>query len=82
MVLVHCNTINSQYNQDLRVLCTFVPNKSFSQLVNILSTNHIYSETYHSELSYNEVWFTDQNCGRLKMKGTMSLDLVINDNST
>ena len=27
VVLVHCNIVNSDYQQDLRVLYTFVPNK-------------------------------------------------------
>ena len=29
VVLVHCNIINSDYQQDSGVLHTFVPNKSF-----------------------------------------------------
>ena len=29
VVLVHCNIINNDYQQDSRVLYTFVPNKSF-----------------------------------------------------
>ena len=29
VVLVHCNIINNDYQQDPRVLYTFVPNKSF-----------------------------------------------------
>ena len=29
MVLVHCNIVNNDYQQDSRVLHTFIPNKSF-----------------------------------------------------
>ena len=29
VVLVHCNIVNNDYQQDPRVLCTFVGNKSF-----------------------------------------------------
>ena len=29
LVLVHCNLVNSHYQQDLRMLYTFVPNKPF-----------------------------------------------------
>ena len=29
VVLVHCNMVNNDYQQDSRVLYTFVPNKSF-----------------------------------------------------
>ena len=27
VVLVHCNMVNNDYQQDSRVLCTFAPNK-------------------------------------------------------
>ena len=33
VVLIHCNTINNNYQQNLRVLYIFVPNKSFGQLL-------------------------------------------------
>ena len=39
-VLIHCNIVNNNYQQDLRVLCTFVPNKSFGQLLNISAKNY------------------------------------------
>ena len=32
VLLVHCNIVNNDYQQYSRVLYTFVPNKSFSQL--------------------------------------------------
>ena len=39
VVLVHCNIVNNDYQQDLRVLCTFVPNKQFGSLLEIYATN-------------------------------------------
>ena len=33
------------YQQDSRVLCTFVPNKSFDQLIDILPKNFIFLKT-------------------------------------
>ena len=36
VVLVHCNIVNNNYKQDSRVLYTFVPNKLFGQLLDIL----------------------------------------------
>ena len=33
------------YQQDSRVLCTFVPNKSFDQLLDILPKNFIFLKT-------------------------------------
>ena len=33
VVLVHCNIVNNDYQQDSRVLYTFVPNKPFDSLL-------------------------------------------------
>ena len=35
VVLVHCNNGNNDYQQDSRVLYTFIPNKSFGQLLDV-----------------------------------------------
>ena len=35
VVLVHCNLVNSSYQQASRVLFTFVPNKQYGQLISI-----------------------------------------------
>ena len=42
VLLVHCNVVNSDYQQDSRVLYTFVPNKSSGQLLDISSRNFIF----------------------------------------
>ena len=42
VVLVQCNIVNDDYRQDSRVLYTFVPNKSFAQLLDFLSRNYIF----------------------------------------
>ena len=39
IVLVHCNIVNNNYLQNSRVLYTFVPDKSFGQLLDISSKN-------------------------------------------
>ena len=41
IVLAHCNFVKNDYQQDSRVLYTFVPNKPFGSLLEISSTNHI-----------------------------------------
>ena len=43
VVLVHFNIVNIDYQQDSRVLYTFVPNKPFGSLLEISLTNHIFS---------------------------------------
>ena len=42
VVLVHCNIVNNRYQQDSRVLYTFVPNKPFGSLLEISPANHIF----------------------------------------
>ena len=42
VVLIHCNIVNNNYQQHSRVLYTFVPNKSFGQLLDISSKSFIF----------------------------------------
>ena len=42
LVLVHCSLVNNDYQQDSRMLYTFVPNKTFGSLLEISPTNHIF----------------------------------------
>ena len=42
VVLVHCNLVNYDYQQDSRVLYIFVPNKPFGILLEISRRNHIF----------------------------------------
>ena len=68
-VLVQCIILNKHYQQDSRVLYTFVHNKSFGQL---LKKKFIISELYI------EVWFTDQNSKPLDIEDKINISLVIN----
>ena len=49
VVLVHCNIVNNDYQQDSRVLYTFFPNKSFGSLLEISPNNYIFLKTSNSE---------------------------------
>ena len=42
LVLVHCNLVNNDYQQDSRILYTFIPNKAFVSLLEILPPNHFF----------------------------------------
>ena len=42
LVLVHSNPVNNDYQQDLRILYTFVPNRKFGSLLEISPTNHVF----------------------------------------
>ena len=61
VLLVHCNIVNNEYQQDSGVLYSLLPNKPFGSLLEISPTNFIFLKTSNSEFSYIEVWFTDQN---------------------
>ena len=77
VVLIHCNVVNNNYQQKSRVLYIFVPNK-FGQLLDISPKNFIFLKTFDSELSYIEVWFTDQNFNALEIEDTINITLVVN----
>ena len=77
VVLVHVNNVNNDYQQDSRVLYTFVPNKPFGNLLEITPTNFISLKTFNSEFQTIEVWFTYQNIQPLEIEGRINLTLVI-----
>ena len=49
VVLVHCDIVNNDYQQDSRVLYIFIPNKPFGGLLEISPTNHIFLKIFNSE---------------------------------
>ena len=49
LVLLHCNLVNNDYQQDSRILYTFVPNKPFGILLEISPKNHVFLKTLNSE---------------------------------
>ena len=75
VVLVHFNIVNNDYQQDSRVLYTFVPDKPFGSLLEISPTDFIPIKTFNSEFQSIEVWFTDQNS--LEIEDRINLTLVI-----
>ena len=77
VVLIHSNIANNDYQQDSRVLYTFVPNKPFGSLLEISPTNHIFLKTFSSEYDKIKVWFTDQNSQTLEMEDRLNLTIVI-----
>ena len=77
VVLVHCNIVDNDYQQDSRVLYTFVPNKLFGSLLEISPTNHIFLKTFGSEFNEIKVWFTDQNSQPLEIEDRINFTLII-----
>ena len=60
LVLLHCNLVNNDFQQDSRILYTFLPIKTFGSLLEILPTNHVFLKTFDSEFQEIKTWFTDQ----------------------
>ena len=56
----------------------FVSNKSFAQLLDILSQNCVFLNTFNSEFLFIDVWFTDQNSKPLDIEDNINITLVIN----
>ena len=55
VLLVHCSIFNNYYQQDSRVLHTFVPDKSFGQLLDISIKNFKFLKRFNSEFPYIEL---------------------------
>ena len=77
VVLVHCNIVNNDYQQDSKVLYTFVPNKLFGSLLEMSPTNHIFLKTFNSEYDETIIWFTDRNSQPLEIEDRINLTMVI-----
>ena len=77
LVLVHCKLVNNDYQQDSRILYTFVPNKPFGSLLEISPTNQVFLKTFNSEFQEVNVWFTDQTSKPLELEDKINITLII-----
>ena len=77
LVLVHCNLVNNDYQQDSRILYTFVPNKAFGNLLKISPTTHVFLKTFNSEFQEIKIWFTDQSSAQLEVEDKVNITLII-----
>ena len=74
---MHCDLVNSNYQQASKVLFTFVPKKQFGQLINIAPHSSRMLSTTNTDFSSVEVWFTDQNSEPLEIEDSDNLTLII-----
>ena len=77
LALIHCNLVNSNYQQSSRILYTFVPNNPFGSLLEISPPNHIFLKVFNSEFQEIKVWFTDQNSRPLEVEDKINLTLIV-----
>ena len=76
LVLVHCNLVNNDYQQESRILYTFVSNKPFGTLLEVSPTNHIFLKTFNSEFQEIKIWFTDQTSKPLEVEDIINVTLL------
>ena len=77
VVLIHSNIVNNDYQQDSRVLYTFVLNKPFGSLFEISPENHIFFKTLNSEFQTTNIWLTDHNIQPLEIEDKVNFTLII-----
>ena len=77
LVLVHCNLINNDYQQDSRILYAFVPNKTFGSLLEVSPTNHVFLKTFNSEFQDIKICFTDPTSAILELEDKINVTLII-----
>ena len=77
LVLVHCNLVNNSYQQDCKVLFTFVFNKKYGQLITVSPERLIMLKTVNTEFSFIEMWFTDQDNRPLEIEDSVNISLII-----
>ena len=77
VVLVHCDIVNNDYQQNSIVFYTFVLNKPLGSLLEISPTNHIFLKTFSSKYDEIKLWFTDRNSKPLETEDRINLTKVI-----
>ena len=74
LALVHCNLVNNDYQQDSRILFTFV---AFGSLLEISPKNQVFLKTFNSEFQEIKTWFTDQTSKPLEQEDKINITLII-----
>ena len=77
VVLLHGNLVKNDYQQNSKVLFTFVLKKQFGRLINILPHSLTMMDTVNTEFSSVEFWFTDQGSKALENEDNVNLTIII-----
>ena len=77
LVLVHCNIVDNDYQQNSRILFTFVPNKAFGSLLEISPKSHVFLKTFNYEFQEIKIWFMDQTSKPLELEDRINVTLII-----
>ena len=77
VILLHFNVVNSNYQQELKVLFTLERDEQFGQLITIASQTLTMLKTNNLEFSFIEVWFRDQNNRPPEIEDSVNVILTI-----
>ena len=77
LILIHCNLVSNNYQQNSRILYTSTPDQYFGSLLQISPPNHIFLKTFNSEFQEIKVWFTDQNSKPSEAEDKINLTLIV-----
>ena len=80
LLLVHCNLVNNDYQQDSRILYKFAPNEPFGSLLQISPANHVFLKTFNSKFQEIKVRCKDQTSKPLEVEDKKNLTLIIKYN--
>ena len=69
LVLIHCNIVNNNYQQNSRIL--------YSSLLEVSPPNHIFLKTFNSEFQEIKIWFADQNSRPLEVEDKINLTVIV-----
>ena len=77
VILLHFNVVNSNYQQESKVLFTLERDEQFGQLITIASQTLTMLKTNNLEFSFIEVWFGDQNNRPPEIEDSVNVILTI-----
>ena len=82
-VLIHCNVVQNDFQQDSKLLYSFVPDKSFGQLLFIEPQQSIRLKTIDSVFDYIDISFTDQDNRPLnQIEDYLNITLIVSKGNT
>ena len=74
---MHCKPVTNDNQQASKVIFTFVPNKQFGKLNNILPHSLIMLNTINTNFSFIDVWFTNQDSKPLEIEDNVNVAFFI-----
>ena len=76
-VLMHCNVVQNNYQQDSKLSYSFLRDKQFGQLLVIEPKALIGLKTIDSIFDYMDIWFADQDNRSLQIEDSVNISLIV-----